>query len=89
MLRTLFCSLFLSVFLLSLIGCDQKTTQNVTTKADQALEKVDTQVDTIAKQPNLLQPVGQSMDPVIDSLHQTAHTLKGEAQPQTPPAKQP
>lgn len=67
--------LFVSVLLLGLMGCDQKTRQGVTNKADQMLEKVDAKVDKVAKQPNALQSVGQSVDQVVDSAHQTTHML--------------
>jgi len=75
MLKWLTISLPITVLLLGLMGCDQKTRPEITTKVDKTLEKMRVEIDTMAKQSIPLQPIGQASIQVIDQTHQITHGL--------------
>lgn len=59
---------------LILTGCDNKTKQKINTKADGAIESIDKQVDKIAQQPNVLQPIAKQADEQINTVHSFTHS---------------
>lgn len=77
----LFIFFMLSMMGLNLAACDKNTAQQATTKADNALEAVDKQVDKVAQQPNALQPFAKSTDEQVKAAHTLVHPNTKENPP--------